>query len=78
VAAFLLVQDRGDALGLPVIEHGLHVEAAVAGTLDQHGRVPDRLLLGEYLRDVLAHRRGSDLHVADRVEGESLGIGFPD
>ena len=45
VAAALLVQHRGDALRLPVVEQALHVAHRVVGALDEHRLVADRLLL---------------------------------
>ena len=47
---------------------------AVALPLDERGRIADRLLLGEDLRDVLTHRLRRDLHVADGAVGERLGV----
>jgi hypothetical protein len=72
------VQDHGDVAGLPVAEHVEQVGAAVALPLDERGRVADRLLLGEDLRDVVVHRFRRDLHVADGAIRERLGVRLPD
>ena len=74
VAALLLVQDRGNAGRLPVVEHVQHVAAAVTLALDEHRRVADRLLLGEDLCHVFVHLFRCDLQVTDGVVGESLGV----
>ena len=63
---------------LPVREHRLHVAVAVAGTLDEHRRVADRLLLLVDRADLLVHAFGADLHVADRVVAQGLGMLLPD
>ena len=63
---------------LPVRQHGLHVAVAVACTLDEHRAVADRLLLLVDGADLLVHAFGADLHVADRVVAQALGMLFPD
>jgi hypothetical protein len=70
VAALLLVQNHCGAGRLPVVKHVQHVGAAIALALDERGRVTDRLLLGEDLRDVLVHLLRRDLQVTDGVIGE--------
>ena len=77
VAAALLVQHRGDALGLPVVEQPLHVGHAVGLALDEHRFVADVLLLAGDRGDVLVHHLGADLHVADRVVAEGGRVALP-
>ena len=78
VAALLLVQHRGDALGLPVIEEALHVALGLRRALDEDRVVADGLLLAVDRGDVFVHHLRGDLHVADGVIAEGLGIALPD
>ena len=77
VAALLLMQDRGDALGLPVVEDGAHVLQAVGLALDEDRLVADLLLLRVDAGDVLVHHLRTDLHVADGVVAEGLRVALP-
>ena len=77
VAAALLVQHRGDALGLPVGEQALHVAHAVRRALDEGRLVADRLLLLVDRGDALVHHLRADLHVADRMVGIGLRVALP-
>jgi hypothetical protein len=57
VAALLLVQHRGDALGLPVVEDAPHVEVMQSSfALDEDRLVADLLLLLVDRRHVPMHR----------------------
>ena len=78
IPALLLVQNGGDAFGLPVAEQALHVSVGGLCTLDEGGRIADGLLLLVDGGNALAHDLGADLHVADRVIVIGLGIALPD
>ena len=78
ITALLLVQDRGGAGRLPVVEQTAHVLQRVLLALDELGGIADRpLLLGDR-GHVLVHALGADLHVADRVVVKGLGVALPD
>ena len=77
IAALLLVQDRGDALGLPVVEQPLHVAHRIVSAFDEHRGIADRLLLLVDRADLLVHHLRADLHVADRVVAVGLADRFP-
>src|SRR6476659_2059484 len=78
VAALFLVQNRGDAFRLPIVEQALHIFLTVNSTLDKRGLVADRLLLLIDRGDILMHTFGADLHVAHRMIGVGLGVALPD
>src|SRR5262245_14333396 len=78
ITAALLVQHRGNALRLPVVEQPGHIFLAVAGALDEHRLVADRLLLLVDRADLLVHDLRADLHVADGMIAIGLRVALPD
>jgi hypothetical protein len=74
VAAPALVQDVGDARGLPVAQQLAQVGSARGFALDERRGIADLLLLGIDLRDTSAHHLGRCLQVADRVVGEGRRV----
>ena len=73
----LLMQDRGNALRLPIAKHGFHVRIASIRTFDKLAFITDCSLLLINRGHVFTHRFARNLHIAHRMIAEAGRIAFP-